>query len=79
MAQDPGTRDQVITGPEGDFGLGPWKTRTHCVMGGHGLSHPQEQPLTSAGRRGALAKTEPCGQLGSRTANRMGRATEPFR
>ena len=39
--------------------------------GGRVLSHPQELPLTCAGSRRALAKTGACGQLGSRTANRM--------
>jgi hypothetical protein len=47
-------------------------------MGGRGLSHPQEQPLTSAGSRRAPGKTGACGQLGSRTADRMAVPFEPF-
>src|SRR5689334_15775469 len=40
-------------------------------MGGRGLSHLQEQPLTKTGCRRAPGKTGACGQLGSRTADRM--------
>ena len=43
----------------------------HQGEGGRVLSHPQELPLASAGSRRALAQTGACGQLGSRTANRM--------
>ena len=46
-------------------------------MGGRGLSHLQEQPLTSTRSRRAPGKTGACGQLGSRTADRMAVPVSP--
>lgn len=46
-------------------------------IGVRDLSHPQEQPLTSARSRRALAKTGACGQPGSRTADRMAVPVSP--
>ena len=40
-------------------------------MGGRGLSHPQDGPLTLTGAAELQPGPGPCGQLGSRTANRM--------
>ena len=45
--------------------------------GGRVLSHLQEPPLARAGSRRALAQTGACGQLGSRTANRMAVPSSP--
>jgi hypothetical protein len=50
----------------------PWRG-----MSVRDLSHPQEQPLTSAGSQRALAKTGACRQLGSRTADRMAVPVSP--
>jgi hypothetical protein len=40
-------------------------------MGGRGLSHPQEEPLTGTGAAELRARPGACGQPGSRTADRM--------
>jgi hypothetical protein len=45
--------------------------------GGRVLSHLQELPLASPGSRRALGQTGACGQLGSRTANRMAVPSSP--
>ena len=46
-------------------------------MGGRGLCHPQDGPLTLTGAFELQPGPGPCGQLGSRTANRMA-GLEPF-
>ena len=46
-------------------------TRCWCRQGGRGLSHPQDGPLTLTGAFELQPGPGPCGQLGSRTANRM--------
>ena len=40
-------------------------------QGGRGLSHPQDGPLSTAGAAELQPGPGPCGQLRSRTANRM--------
>jgi hypothetical protein len=45
--------------------------RCHQGEGGRVLSRLQELPLNCAGCRRALGKSGACGELGSRTANRM--------
>ena len=47
-------------------------------MGGRGLSHPQDGPLTAAGAFELQPGPGPCGQLGTRTANRMAVPQSPF-
>ena len=46
-------------------------------QGGRGLSHPQDGPLTTAGAVELQSGPGPCGQLRSRTADRMAVPASP--
>ena len=64
----PGLRD--TPGRVGNPGSG-------AGMGGHGLSHPQDRPLSLTGAAELQPGPGPCGQLRSRTANRMAVPVSP--
>ena len=61
-----------------DTPAGYGKPGTGAGMGGRGLSHPQDGPLTLTGALELQPGPGPCGQLGSRTANRMAVPLSPF-
>jgi hypothetical protein len=61
----------ALSPPGGDTPARVRGIRCPGRQGGRGLSHPQDGPLTLTGAAELQPGPGPCGQLGSRTANRM--------
>ena len=61
----------ATTWPSRHAGPGAGNPGSSASMGGRGLCHPQDGPLTLTGATELQPGPGPCGQLGSRTANRM--------
>jgi hypothetical protein len=75
----PGSRDQpAVAGSSATRRAASAQSALRAGMGGHGLSHPQDGPLTLTGAAELQPGPGPCGQLRSRTADRMAVPCEPF-
>src|SRR5215469_12780398 len=71
----PATAGAVMAG---NTPAGYRETSAGTGMGGRGLCHPQDGPLTLTGAAELQPGPGPRGQLRSRTANRMAVPSEPF-